>query len=213
MKHENVIITAVGCVVTLVVSAGIVLVARSVVMNTDTVYAASVADNCYTYTSKYEDLANLYCMQANANATPKSVTVVETKTQPNVAVTVTQDGTVIANEEPANPNVRVDVNVDNGQTSVSVSVPGKPDEEPEEQKEKPVIIDGEEIYISEIATFCEDGTLVYRIRWGDTLCRISRIFGYSVQELAEYNHIKNPNLIYADSSLRIPSADKIPYAN
>lgn len=51
----------------------------------------------------------------------------------------------------------------------------------------------------------EDGDVVYSIQKGDTLCEISDKFGYSVDEIAEYNRIRNVNLIYADSSLRIPS--------
>lgn len=49
------------------------------------------------------------------------------------------------------------------------------------------------------------GRPIYRIAWGDTLCKLSRAFNYSVQELAGFNQIPNPNLIYAESMLRIPS--------
>ncbi len=49
--------------------------------------------------------------------------------------------------------------------------------------------------------------MVYIVKKGDTLSAVSGIVGYSVDELAEYNHIKNVNLIYIDESLRIP-ADK-----
>ena len=52
-----------------------------------------------------------------------------------------------------------------------------------------------------------DGNMVYIVKKGDTLSAVSGIVGYSVDELAEYNHIKNVNLIYIDESLRIP-ADK-----
>lgn len=51
----------------------------------------------------------------------------------------------------------------------------------------------------------EDGDIIYSIQKGDTLCEISDKFGYSVDEIAEYNQIRNVDLIYADSSLRIPS--------
>ena len=53
----------------------------------------------------------------------------------------------------------------------------------------------------------EDGSRYYHIVWGDTLCKISSMFHYSVDELAEHNHIKNPNLIYAESDLRLPDAE------
>lgn len=52
-----------------------------------------------------------------------------------------------------------------------------------------------------------DGNMMYIVKKGDTLSAVSGIVGYSVDELAEYNHIKNVNLIYIDESIRIP-ADK-----
>lgn len=50
----------------------------------------------------------------------------------------------------------------------------------------------------------ENGNRYYHIVWGDTLCKISSDVHYSVDELAEYNHIRNVHLIYAESDLRIP---------
>lgn len=47
-------------------------------------------------------------------------------------------------------------------------------------------------------------TLVYYIKEGDTLSSISDKVLYSVDELAKYNKIKDVNLIYAGSALRIP---------
>lgn len=47
---------------------------------------------------------------------------------------------------------------------------------------------------------------VYDVQWGDTLSDISRRFGVSVDEIATANGIWDPNLIYADSSLKIPRA-------
>ena len=44
----------------------------------------------------------------------------------------------------------------------------------------------------------------YRIRWGDTLSGIAARYHTSVGALARANHIANPNLIYAGSTLRIP---------
>lgn len=49
-----------------------------------------------------------------------------------------------------------------------------------------------------------DGTLVYMIQPDDTLAKISAALGYSVDELANYNQIRNVNLIYANSALRVP---------
>lgn len=37
----------------------------------------------------------------------------------------------------------------------------------------------------------------YKIKWGDTLSRIAVKFHVTVQELCEWNHIANPNKIYA----------------
>lgn len=45
--------------------------------------------------------------------------------------------------------------------------------------------------------------ICYLIQYGDTLWGISRKYNTTVQELAEWNHIKNPNLIYAGRTLII----------
>lgn len=45
---------------------------------------------------------------------------------------------------------------------------------------------------------------VYDIKRGDTLSKISGEVLYSVDALAAYNHIRNVNLIYAGSTLRVP---------
>lgn len=50
-----------------------------------------------------------------------------------------------------------------------------------------------------------DGTYVYIIQSGDTLSRLSAVFGYSVDEIANFNQIRNVNLIYDGSALRIPN--------
>lgn len=44
----------------------------------------------------------------------------------------------------------------------------------------------------------------YTVKKGDTLWGISRRFGTTVSALAQRNHLKNPNLIYAGQVLRIP---------
>lgn len=208
MKNERVIITVVGVTATLAVAVGAFFVVREVVFDTQTVRAAEIADQCVEYTEKYNEMAGLYYNAMNPK--PITTTTIETKITGDVSVTVTQDGTVIAdNNGSPDGSVKVDVTVgSDGSVNVGVDVP--PEQPPEEPAEQPVIVDGEEIYISQITTVAENGDLIYRIKWGDTLCRISRIFGYSVQELAEYNHIKNPDLIYADSTLRIPTSKSKP---
>lgn len=54
-----------------------------------------------------------------------------------------------------------------------------------------------------------EGNMVYIVKKGDTLSAVSRLVGYSVDELAEYNHIKNVNLIYTNESLRIPADEDL----
>lgn len=46
----------------------------------------------------------------------------------------------------------------------------------------------------------------YKIKSGDTLSAIAKKNGTTVSALASYNGIKNPNLIYAGHSLKIPTA-------
>lgn len=45
---------------------------------------------------------------------------------------------------------------------------------------------------------------VYIIQHGDTLSELSATLGYSVDELAQYNNIRNVNRIYTGSVLRLP---------
>lgn len=45
---------------------------------------------------------------------------------------------------------------------------------------------------------------VYIIQHGDTLSELSATLGYSVDELAQYNNIRNVNRIYTGSILRLP---------
>lgn len=49
-----------------------------------------------------------------------------------------------------------------------------------------------------------NGNKVYHIIWGDTLSELAYEFGNSVDELAVYNHIPDPNLIYAEDDLFLP---------
>jgi LysM repeat protein len=58
----------------------------------------------------------------------------------------------------------------------------------------------------------ENGNVYYHVVWGDTLCSISSDLHISVDELAEYNHIRNVHLIYAESDLRIPPESYDPNA-
>ncbi len=58
-----------------------------------------------------------------------------------------------------------------------------------------------------------NGNTYYHVVWGDTLCSISSDLHISVDELAEYNHIRNVHLIYAESDLRIPQGSYDPNAS
>ncbi len=56
-------------------------------------------------------------------------------------------------------------------------------------------------------TFCVPRPVyycTYRVQWGDTLAAIARRYGTTWQALAQFNHIYNPNLIYAGMVLKIP---------
>ena len=57
-----------------------------------------------------------------------------------------------------------------------------------------------------------DGSVVYHINKGDTLSEISGKLGYSVDSIADENEIRNPNLIYEGSSLRVPMNDTIKHS-
>lgn len=46
---------------------------------------------------------------------------------------------------------------------------------------------------------------IITIQRGDTLWALSRKYGTTVEELAKINNIKNPDLIYAGASLKVPT--------
>lgn len=52
---------------------------------------------------------------------------------------------------------------------------------------------------------------IHTVVWGETLTSISMRYGVSVDMLAEYNHIRDVDLIYADSAMLVPYSQlKIP---
>lgn len=48
----------------------------------------------------------------------------------------------------------------------------------------------------------------YKVQKGDTLSAIGKEYGVSYQDIAKANNIKNPDLIYAGQTLKIPSANQ-----
>lgn len=48
----------------------------------------------------------------------------------------------------------------------------------------------------------------YVVKSGDTLSAIARRYNTTYQELARYNNIANPNLIYVNQVIKIPNAEK-----
>lgn len=46
----------------------------------------------------------------------------------------------------------------------------------------------------------------YHIIWGDTLTEIANTYNYTVEELAQFNNISNPNLIYAGNDISFPTS-------
>lgn len=124
----------------------------------------------------------------------------------------------VEKEPDINVNIRIDsdgnTTVDNGDATVSdndvedrdsvgepdtgdnqPNVEGAPKTETEPELEK---IPDEEVKPG------DKGDEVYNIVWGDTLSKLAKRTGYSVEYLAEYNNIKNPNLIYAGHTLKYP---------
>lgn len=208
MKNEKILITAVGTVVTLCIGVGTIFLTKSITNDSRNVYANDIAVRAASYTDKYNNAVYAYNEKVVNALKADEISIDAVKNDESITgIKITQNGELVSDvdvssDNPAHVYLSVD---DNG--NLDVSVVSQSDLDAEEEAEKPVIVDGEEIYLSDITVVSEDGTLIYHIERGDTLCRISSIFGYSVQELAEYNHIPNPNLIYANSSLRIPSGE------
>jgi LysM repeat protein len=118
----------------------------------------------------------------------------------------------------------------NGSTDNSTDETIKPDEDTEngnntgqgdQETEKPdeqetVLTDKTEIEIQALKeqtarikqgqSRYSDSDTKYEIVWGDTLSEISMDTGYSVEFLAEYNNIQNPDLIIAGANLYFPTA-------
>lgn len=59
----------------------------------------------------------------------------------------------------------------------------------------------------------QTGNRLYLISWGDTLSELGVKFGYTVRDLADFNRIENPDLIYANSYLALPNRPGDPNVN
>lgn len=53
--------------------------------------------------------------------------------------------------------------------------------------------------------------VIYKVKSGDTLWSIGKIFNVTVNELVIYNNIENRNLIYIDEIIKIPNNKTIEY--
>ena len=82
---------------------------------------------------------------------------------------------------------------------------GTPSDSTDETKDKP---ESEKLpSLADICVLDNNGHWVYIVKKGDTMYRISGLVGYSVQHLAEYNHMSNPGIIYEGEAIRIPYED------
>lgn len=129
--------------------------------------------------------------------TTESVTQVVHTTVPETTTLSVTEPTSARSETTAAETEQEQTTDDvSSETPESTDDKGRTDDRSEET-EYPV----DEKYFS----IADNGDIIYQIQKGDTLSYISFVFGRSVDEIAEYNHIKNVNLIYADSSIRIPT--------
>ena len=57
-------------------------------------------------------------------------------------------------------------------------------------------------------TMADDGkSIIYHIKWGDTLCQIASKYDQSITDIAKLNNIKNVHLIYAGTDMKIPAGE------
>lgn len=126
------------------------------------------------------------------------------KTSDSNAITVELDESVMNLFRPTT----VYANADSGKSAESDSIDEITSATDTSVADGQTIADGSTpLSDSPYVTVDEYGNTYYHIIAGDTLCKISTLLHYSVDELAEYNHIQNVNMIYAESDLRIPQAE------
>lgn len=113
-------------------------------------------------------------------------------------ITAGEDGNITETD----PSLLAGIVTDDYGRQIGVLVEGNGVEDAEGNRIGAVTPDGK--FVEGAAGVTVSGEPYYHVVWGDTLCKVSSAVHYSVQELAEYNHISNVNLIYAESDLRIP---------
>ena len=62
--------------------------------------------------------------------------------------------------------------------------------------------------VNEIAPVQPENAEEYTVKKGDRLSKIGALYGYTADELAAYNGIENPNLIYPGQVIKIPPKEK-----
>lgn len=128
-------------------------------------------------------------------------------TKPNTSEETTEGSAPSSTTEPSNSINPPSLTGGNGSSAGSSHVGELPDNQSgdkDEAKDTP-----ESGTLPNYTEYCvkdANGHWVYVVKRGDTLSRISGKVGFSVQELAEYNHIENVNLIYTNQSIRLPCA-------
>lgn len=70
-----------------------------------------------------------------------------------------------------------------------------------------LIFAGERIYVPSLknSNLGDTSHILYIVKRGNTLSQISRLYGVSVDSIAQLNDIRNPNLIFVGKVLRIPT--------
>ena len=72
---------------------------------------------------------------------------------------------------------------------------------------------GDVHYVEPTPTPTPSGETIYVVVKGDTLSGIAKRYGTTYQKLAEYNGIKNPNIIYIGQKIIIPGSNGKPATN
>ena len=102
-------------------------------------------------------------------------------------------------ESSQNANNRRVISIDGVEYTATEATTDSDTDNPTDVASQPSFV-GDEYVVVDI-----NGDVVYLVQKGDTLSEISGYVAFSVDELAEYNHIANVDLIYEGESLRIPA--------